>query len=112
MTIKLKLIITVKIMTYVEKYEKMALGLFVHFGIYSVIGKGEWINFSKTYPNNVYAKYADKFNPKKTWAKEIVSAAKKTGCKWCFRFSSNVARHTSFANTSSRETSCCTTLSY
>ena len=69
-------------MTYVENYEKMALGLFVHFGIYSVIGKGEWINFSKTYPNNVYAKYADKFNPKKSWAKNLVSAAKKTGCKY------------------------------
>ena len=29
-------------MNYVEKFEKLGFGLFVHFGLYSVLGKGEW----------------------------------------------------------------------
>ena len=27
---------------YIKDFEKMGLGLFVHFGLYSVIGSGEW----------------------------------------------------------------------
>ena len=69
-------------MNYVERFEKLGFGLFVHFGLYSIIGKGEWINSMKSYPNDLYAKYADKFKVKKTWAKELVSTAKKTGCKY------------------------------
>ena len=29
-------------MDYIEKFEKSAFGLFVHFGLYSRISKGEW----------------------------------------------------------------------
>ena len=28
---------------YIGKFEKYGLGMFVHFGPYSVMGKGEWI---------------------------------------------------------------------
>ena len=34
-------------MNYIERFERLGLGLFVHFGLYSVIGKGEWINSAK-----------------------------------------------------------------
>ncbi len=27
---------------YIEKFKKLGFGLFVHFGLYSVVGKGEW----------------------------------------------------------------------
>ena len=27
---------------YIKDFEKLGFGLFVHFGPYSVIGKGEW----------------------------------------------------------------------
>ena len=69
-------------MNYIDRFEKMGFGMFVHFGLYSVIGKGEWINSTPAYPNDVYAKYADKFKVKKTWAKELVSSAKKAGFKY------------------------------
>ena len=28
---------------YVTRFEKLGFGMFVHFGLYSVIGKGEWV---------------------------------------------------------------------
>lgn len=69
-------------MNYIDRFEKMGFGMFVHFGLYSIIGKGEWINSTEAYPNDVYAKYADKFKVKKNWAKNLVSSAKKAGCKY------------------------------
>jgi alpha-L-fucosidase len=27
---------------YVKRFEKLGFGMFVHFGLYSVHGKGEW----------------------------------------------------------------------
>lgn len=28
--------------TYVKNFEKLGMGLFVHFGLYSMVGRGEW----------------------------------------------------------------------
>lgn len=36
-------------MDYIEKFEKSAFGLFVHFGLYSRISKGEWYRSSTPY---------------------------------------------------------------
>ncbi len=33
-------------MNYVKAFEKRGFGLFVHFGLYSVLAKGEWAKFS------------------------------------------------------------------
>lgn len=38
-------------------------GMFIHWGIYSIIGKGEWVKFYDEIPNDVYDKYAEEFNP-------------------------------------------------
>ena len=27
---------------YIQNFEKLGVGLFVHFGLYSIVGKGEW----------------------------------------------------------------------
>ena len=27
---------------YIKEFEKLGFGMFVHFGAYSVIGRGEW----------------------------------------------------------------------
>ncbi len=70
-------------MTYVEAFEKMGFGLFVHFGLYSKIGKGEW--YLSTRPKTEYAKYeklTESFRIKKNWAKELVKTAKSAGCKY------------------------------
>ena len=34
---------------YVYEFEKKGFGMFVHFGLYSVLGKGEWY-YTSGYP--------------------------------------------------------------
>ena len=31
---------------YIKDFRKLGLGLFVHFGLYSVVGKGEWFAYN------------------------------------------------------------------
>ena len=56
--------------------------MFVHFGIYSVVGKGEWSEDLVPINKFDYEKNIDKFNPSKNWATELVAIAKKSGCKY------------------------------
>ena len=71
---------------YIADFQKLGFGMFVHFGLYSVLGKGEWIRF---YLSTIEHKSVDfynglinKFKVKKTWAKELVSIAKRAGAKY------------------------------
>lgn len=68
---------------YVERFEELGFGMFIHFGLYSVEAKGEWYLTSNPKPNlKKYEGIANRFNPVKTWAKELVNTAKKAGCKY------------------------------
>ena len=70
-------------MYYVEKFEKLGFGLFVHFGLYSVLGKGEWYFSSNPNPDKEgYFKLSEKFRIRKDWAKKLVNTAKAVGCKY------------------------------
>ena len=70
-------------MNYVERFEKLGFGLYVHFGLYSIVGKGEW--FLHANPD-ARAWYYDtlpaKFKVRKDWAKKLVKTAKEAGCKY------------------------------
>lgn len=67
---------------YVTRFEKNAFGMFVHFGLFSMFAEGEWTEHLKPHDKATYEKSMAKFNPTKTWAKELVSAAKIAGCKY------------------------------
>ncbi|MBQ4099061.1 MAG: alpha-L-fucosidase [Clostridia bacterium] len=69
-------------MDYVRNFEKLGFGLFVHFGLYSIIGKGEWAKRVLQIPDEKYENLTKKFKVKKNWARDLVKAAKKTGCKY------------------------------
>ncbi len=67
----------------VENFEHLAFGMFVHFGLYSVVGKGEWYLASDPDPDkDMYSRLPEKFNVSKNWAKELVKTAKKAGCRY------------------------------
>lgn len=69
-------------MNYVERFEKLGFGLFVHFGLYSMIGKGEWhLHLGKPNPDEYNARMHT-FNPRKDWAKKLVKTAKAAGCRY------------------------------
>ena len=69
----------------VKNFEKMGLGMFVHFGLYSLYGKGEWAFHHSALDDAEKARYralAGEFNPKMGWARELVATAKQAGCKY------------------------------
>lgn len=68
--------------TYVEDFKKLGFGMFVHFGLYSVWGCGEWGKLLKHMSYEEYDKALDKFVPVKSWAKELVKAAKQAGMRY------------------------------
>ena len=70
-------------MNYIKRFEKLGFGLFVHFGLYSKMGKGEWyLHSNPTADKTEYEKLIKKFRVNKNWAKELVKTAKAAGCKY------------------------------
>ena len=69
-------------MDYVRSFEKRGFGLFVHFGLYSILAKGEWSKELHSIPDSKYEQLVNKFKVKRSWAKDLVKIAKKAGCKY------------------------------
>jgi alpha-L-fucosidase len=67
---------------YREKFRDMKYGLFIHWGIYSILGDGEWVMHQKKIPYYNYKQLADFFNPQQFNAKEWVDMAKSAGMKY------------------------------
>jgi alpha-L-fucosidase len=65
----------------IKSFENLGFGMFVHFGLYSVHGKGEWA-YNKNITPKDYEKLFTSFCPDFDWAKNLVSAAKEAGCKY------------------------------
>lgn len=67
---------------YILEFEKLALGLFVHFGPYSQYEQGEWVlNLQKLDPA-AYEKRALETDYSSFRAENLVRAAKLAGCKY------------------------------
>jgi alpha-L-fucosidase len=69
-------------LAYRETFQDMKYGLFIHWGIYSELGDGEWVMFNKKIPYSNYKRLADFFNPQAFNAKEWVQFAKRAGMKY------------------------------
>ena len=67
---------------YIKEFEKLGFGMFVHFGLYSVLGKGEWALHSLNLDPNEYFKLRKEFNPVSDWADRLCVAAKQAGVKY------------------------------
>ena len=68
--------------SYINNFKKLGFGIFVHFGLYSHIGKGEWYQDAYQVSGEKYRELTKGFNVNKNWAKELVSTAKKAGAKY------------------------------
>ncbi|MBR7096106.1 MAG: alpha-L-fucosidase [Clostridia bacterium] len=62
--------------------EKLGLGMFVHFGSYSVHGRGEWARLAGILTNEEYDDLCHTFCPKPDWARELCAVAKAMGCRY------------------------------
>ncbi len=65
-----------------EWFHHDRFGMFIHWGVYSVIGKGEWIQESGRIPYNEYVKVYPQFHPSKFDATQWVDLAKLAGQKY------------------------------
>jgi alpha-L-fucosidase len=58
-------------------------GLFIHWGLYSLIGRGEWAMVTESWPADTYARLASRFKPRRfdadAWADLAVAAGMKYG---------------------------------
>ena len=73
----------------IQWWQDLKFGLFIHWGLYSMHGRGEWLMFNEKIPAEEYAKLAEQFNPQKFDAAEWARIAQDAGMK----YSVMVARH-------------------
>ena len=68
-----------------KEFSDSKFGVFIHWGIYSMFGQGEWYMTNAGIDCHEYAKAASGFYPIRFDAKEWVSAIKEAGAKYiCF----------------------------
>ena len=68
---------------YIENFKKLGFGLFVHFGLYSLKGKGEWyLHLNSDANKKNYYNLTKHFRIRPNWAESLVKTAKKAGCKY------------------------------
>ena len=65
-----------------EWFQDAKFGLFIHWGVYSVIGDGEWVMNQHQIPIKAYEKLPSFFNPTEFDAKAWVQMAKAAGMKY------------------------------
>jgi alpha-L-fucosidase len=65
-----------------EWFRNAGFGMFIHWGVYSQLGAGEWVMQNKSIPVTTYEWLASEFNPIKFDAKEWVSLAKAAGVRY------------------------------
>jgi alpha-L-fucosidase len=65
-----------------EWYSDAKLGLFIHWGVYSQLGRGEWVMQVESIPVPTYEWLASTFNPVKFDAREWVELARAAGVRY------------------------------
>jgi alpha-L-fucosidase len=74
---------------HVHWWRQARVGMFVHFGLYSILGRGEWAQFTESMPRTEYARLADRFAPDPSAPAEWTRVAKDAG----FRYIVMTSRH-------------------
>ncbi|MGH7603765.1 MAG: alpha-L-fucosidase [Gemmatimonadaceae bacterium] len=63
-------------------FQNAKFGMFIHWGVYSLLGQGEWVMQDRSIPVDNYEWLASTFNPVKFNAREWVSLAKAAGVRY------------------------------
>ncbi len=63
-------------------WRESRFGLFIHWGLYSLLGRGEWVMYDDKIPVQEYEKLAHEFNPAEFDAESWVKLAKSAGMKY------------------------------
>jgi alpha-L-fucosidase len=79
-------------------------GMFIHFGVYSTIGRHEWVMEDEAIPVAEYAPHAATFNPVRNSARAWAKLAKAAGMKYMVM---TTKHHEGFCNFDSKLTDYC-----
>ncbi len=63
-------------------FREARFGLFMHFGVYSIVGMGEWVQLTQKIPVAEYAKLKTRFRAERFNADEIADMAVEAGMKY------------------------------
>lgn len=73
----------------VARFESLAFGMFLHWGLYSQRGRGEWLKHHYSIPTDEYRKLKDTFTASEFSGREIGRAARRAG----MRYATLTSRH-------------------
>jgi alpha-L-fucosidase len=65
-----------------EAFRKMRFGMFIHWGIYSLLERGEWVMYHEKIPLQEYVKLMNQFNPILYNPREWVALTKRAGMRY------------------------------
>lgn len=63
-------------------WREARFGMFLHWGVYSIPGRGEWVQWNEQIPVSQYAKLADQFHPEHYDPSAWAALAKEGGMKY------------------------------
>lgn len=63
-------------------WQDAKVGMFIHFGLYAIPGKGEWVMWNQQIPRNEYLELASQFKPDPSAPYQWASLAKRAGLKY------------------------------
>lgn len=63
-------------------HQEARLGMFIHFGLYAIPARGEWVRSNEKMPEENYLPFFTQFNPKHFDAARWARAAKNAGMKY------------------------------
>ncbi len=66
----------------IDRWQDCKFGMFIHYGLYSIRGEGEWVMWQKQIPRTEYAKLADRFTAENFDAPHLAEVAKKAGMRY------------------------------
>jgi alpha-L-fucosidase len=67
---------------YIARFERLGYGLFLHWGLYSALGKGEWVQFQSKTPVAEYERLIDQFHARDFDAPAIAKLARQAGIRY------------------------------
>ena len=63
-------------------FQNARYGLFIHYGLYSLLGRGEWVMNKEEVPVDEYARLAEEFTAENFDADELIGRAKEWGMRY------------------------------
>lgn len=66
----------------IDWWRQARFGMFIHWGLYAIPGRGEWVQWNEKIPVGEYAKLADRFQPDHFNPDEWAQLAKAAGMKY------------------------------